>query len=182
MKKVEKCIITVLLVAHIISCIFVASFAAQSPNLSVAVPILGFIVDVVVLYYYFGGYNKPHGNMLRYAFLIFGTILAVQSAVSVFPGYISVCMTLSGIIAVYISGRLNKIEKNKKACYAGMGLIVLWACLLIGTKSYTSSSGVGILIGACAGLVLQWIALYIAYTSRFKEHKEAGLLDAPQES
>ena len=137
------------------------------------------IFCVLVLYYAFVGYKKPHGNLLRYLYFIFG-LIAIFTEISnsldreVLLNEIAIySAVLSGSIIIYISGRLDKFEKNK------ILLILSGALLLLNRVLFSIAlPKMPLLVTASryTKLIL-FIALALAYTSRYKEHKEAGLED-----
>ncbi len=139
------------------------------------VPIL---IYILLLIYVLMEYKRPHGNLLRVTLLIYAFMLAVWAAAQGENAgciYVLPCTT---VIVAYLSGRLNKIKKNivwfsiAAAFLIGYGIL---QTVMVGVETY------GIMqISYCFGAFLQWITLALAYFSRYKEHKEAGLMDAPK--
>jgi len=153
---------------------------------------------ILILYYNFFGYKKPHGNLLKYIFLIFGFALIISTFFNGGVELSGLIYTMIGTIVVYMSGRLNKIEKNRKLAVV---VLILFTVLVIisvfridvsfetahnaavempqmypsGKQEMQPKSLLSIL--GTFTTPLQWIALSLAYISRYKEHKEAGLLD-----
>ena len=137
------------------------------------------IFCILVLYYAFVGYKKPHGNLLRYLYFIFGLIaifteisnsLDREALINEIAIYSAV---LSGSIIIYISGRLDKFEKNKVLLFLSGTLLLINRFLfsialpkmplLVTASRYTK--------------LILFISLALAYVARYNEHKEAGLQD-----
>ena len=73
---------------------------------------------------------------------------------------------LAAIIAAYISGRLNKFEKNKY-----LFTIVL---VLLAVRAFVSVDNRSMMFSDMNEIVL-WLDLNCAYMLRYNQHKEAGL-------
>jgi len=192
----------------IIALLLVITMAIEVTNLSTidVIPyaimiysVLGILMAVLILYYNFLGYKKPHGNMLRYGFLLFGSFLIIRIAADNTFSVGTLIITVAGIMSVYMSGRLNKIEKNKYLVVVVLILLVVHIIIkeihigpvlfsenivadaltaapeMVGAKP-DGITGVCLILRSL-GIVFQWIALSLAYISRYKAHKEAGLLD-----
>jgi len=134
-----------------------------------------------VALYGFWLYKKPHGNMLKYAMLFFAATEIIRIVQNIQLGYGDIYMNVLQIyviaIVVYVAGRLNRIEQNKYllaiaavAQFAGVGLSAFSSVNSVTALRFFTRFSSGILI----------ITLMIAYFTRYKEHKEAGLADAPK--
>ena len=142
---------------------------------------------ILIMYYMFIGYKKPHGNLLRYlffgeaAFAVFcfwhvGAIMIPNRALS----WHDACVLASILLLTYVSGRLNKFNENK--VLIGLSFILsLVADIAMSTTVLVSLpieniKGLAALL-APFGKDIMILALGISYISRYKEHKEAGLED-----
>ena len=134
---------------------------------------------VLIAVYALHGYRKPHGNMLKYTMLAF-TVLSVYKFFV--PGkpvtenveYIAnACIVLAAIMIAYISGRLNKINKNKILMIVVEVLFIVSIVLMrLTQKAFSIDSFIRSL-----SMPICWVALCFAYVARFEEHKAAGLAD-----
>lgn len=142
----------------------------------VILSVLGIFLSIIIIWYSFIGYKKPHGNTLRWAFLAFALYLGFHASVDLYlmKEFISgEVMLLAAIIIAYISGRLNKIEKNKKLLIL-VGLLVLADAVMYFINNHPTD------LLECFGSVCSMVflaALGLSYAARYDEHKEAGLHD-----
>ena len=141
------------------------------------------VMFISILFYAFVGYKKPHGNMLRGLFFTFGAILALNImtlgldatvSASLFSTIRNTCDIFAALLIVYVSGRLNKVEKNKKLLFFSGVLLFIRYIMSIIKGPFIFNSLIG---SVCPMIVLA--ALGLIYVTRYKEHKEAGLIDAP---
>ena len=134
---------------------------------------------VLLLLYAFVGYKKPHGNMLRGLFFLFAVYLLVLSSIDFMmksQDYIANgLVAFTSLLMAYVSGRLNKIEKNKVLLIlAGIMLLVAEILSLV-TGPMHMFDIVTIICKSTSVVTLA--ALGFAYTARYEQHKEAGLED-----
>lgn len=131
--------------------------------------------------YGFWLYKKPHGNMLKYAMLILAVsqILIAISCVDIGVGNAYGCTALvfSSAILVYVAGRLNRIEQNKYLLL--IAFAIQFVCDLLDVISCADQFT---FVYKCVSfsIPVATLTLMIAYFVRYKEHKEAGLMDAPK--
>ena len=118
--------------------------------------------------------------MLKYAMLLCALSIVVHSvwaiyqhgdtAIEAFPPVLAACLLF------YVSGRLDRIEQNKYL-FIIIALILLVSCII----EWTQFSGSGIeVVSKCLKAprhLISVLILIIAYFIRYKEHKEAGLVD-----
>ena len=142
----------------------------------------GYVKDIVCLavylltaFYALIGHKKPHGNLLKYLFIIFALNLVFNVcfgnvAVDTIGMVNAACICLTALILVYVSGRLHKIEQNRILLVAA-GILLLATTLLPMIKDGFMING---LLHACSSQIMI-LALGFAYTARFEEHKAAGL-------
>lgn len=135
------------------------------------------VMGLLAMWYAFVGYKKPHGNVLRAVFFAFSVYLVFQSGLAYRSGttpWTSYLLMFAALTVAYISGRLNKIEKNKKLLvFAGI-LMIVFALVKIFDGSANSFSRI---YGLFSSAIL-FAALSFAYIARYEEHKAAGLEDA----
>lgn len=127
---------------------------------------------ILISYYAFVGYKKPHGNLLKYVMLVFALF-----NLTYIPCYVSMLDTQATVICAieiglicYVSGRLAKVKQNM------ILMILITVCELV-------FNGLDIIYGYInidtIGPLAIWLDICVAYFLRYKEHKEAGLQDAP---
>ena len=135
--------------------------------------IMYFLVTAYALF----GYRKPHGNMLKYIIILYGILIVTQS---ILPGsplcssrvrdIICGCSGIAAMAVAYISGRLDRIGRNKYLMiFVGL-LISVCSVLVICTFDDFN-------LMRCLSNLTQpicWAALCLAYASRYDEHKSAG--------
>lgn len=170
----------------VVSCLFavcficlIASFLSadnrNEPYAFVHMIISGVLYLPIVIYAFYG-YKKPHGNMLKYVFCLFSVCLLAECIIpsadvsekNVF--FVQVSCGSTALIAAYVAGRLNRIEKNRN-------LLILAGVLLLVSRVIVYSvypSNFIRMIGVFAPLVI-WAANCLAYTARYEAHKAAGL-------
>ena len=139
---------------------------------------LCFVMAIVTIWYATVGYKQPHGNALRFTYFAFSLGLALHAAVDStksehFAAFI--LMLFAALIIAYISGRLNKVEKNKKLLIL-VGLILLADAVIHFVMMDTSTVEFIRVVGYLTPMAYLF-ALGFAYTARYEQHKEAGLED-----
>ena len=164
---------------------FIIAIDHPDAGLGMGVIILSIIAYIVAMVYALYGYKKPHGNMLRYTFLVFAVSLALYADKQL-SNISSVTLLVNVICTVpvaYLAGRLHKFNQNKALLY-----IVVVMLLLAGLIDFVWF-GPNTVPGIASGFlfaVLKFstlnkfilaLALATAYVSRFRTHKEAGLAD-----
>ena len=143
------------------------------------------VLFIATLYYVLIGYKKPHGNLLRWTFLLLAFHHLngiINVAMQIYNTNYNVDIMLiiiglngiSALLIAYVSGRLDKIKKN-------------YALLIVITLAQITISVLFIILyGVWSNpkfviwnfsICLLWINLVIAYLIRYREHKEAGLAD-----
>jgi len=163
------CIICGILTAiGIIACIL--SLAKGGTTLSTIRRIVRLAQCILIAYYAFIGYRKPHGNLLKYLILIFvgSSILTVFYKAQTGDAWMAIVHAIIACISCYIAGGLQKIKKN-------IILMSVVAAIIVGYKIVRVINGEAV-IGDITKLVI-WIDICVAYVLRYKEHKLAGLMD-----
>ena len=145
--------------------------------------VINLIIIVLTLYYVFFGYKKPHGDLLRFIYFCFAAYLAIHAYLDnsiVGPVYkykeiVFYCVTFAALIIAYVSGRLNKIEKNKKL------LILVGLLMFVDTVLHIiTMNNEHLIITKCISYFNPLIihtALGFVYAIRYEEHIDAGLED-----
>ena len=162
----------------------IVSFRPDS-GLGTGIALLSVIAYIVAIVYALVGYKKPHGNMLRYTFLVFAISLALYADKVQLSQVGTVALLINAVCTVpvaYMAGRLHKFNQNKALLY--LVVVMLLIAGLIDFMFFTKNAVPG--IGGFVFGVLKFstfnkfilaLALATAYASRFRMHKEAGLLD-----
>ncbi len=169
----------------IMGVLILAELAASVIHLINGGNVLNDVIAIIALaftaLYGFWLYKKPHGNMLKYAMLLLAAAMVLNSAECLIKGYNApaihvIRLFFPGLIC-YVAGRLNRIEQNK--------YLLIFATICYCIISFISF---GQKVGKLNAVLLfrffyefiTLLTLTIAYFVRFKEHKEAGLMDAPK--
>jgi len=131
-----------------------------------------------VIYYVLYGYRKPHGNLLRYTMLLFGLTIGINLVLfGKGCSMLNFALPVAELLLIpYIAGRLNKVEQNKVLVPFVLILFIIDAvsfCLSFEWQSV-------IFYCSAFGQAIEWFAISAAYFVRYREHKEAGLADAPK--
>ena len=139
---------------------------------------MGIIVIGLTLFYMFAGYKLPHGNLLRYLFII----VALEALFSFWNKFSlaekifetdELLMLLEMVIVAYVAGRLNKFKKNI--------LLLCIALLLVAIPCYHAAMAlpttyaIEIITPFDKPIIL--LTLIVSYIARYTEHHEAGLED-----
>ena len=134
-------------------------------------------VYVLILLYSLWGYKKPHGNMLRYVTFAFGAFILLTF---IFPGaegpaalivIDTLCRGFAAILVTYVSGRLDKIRKNKPL------MVLVGVLIMISTILRNHIFPVFNLMGFLSSLSfpISWAVLGNTYVAHYEQHKSAGL-------
>ena len=136
------------------------------------------VTCVLLVYYAVAGYKVPHGNLMKYLFLMFaicclGSVLTVateRSAIYTANNYIrGVVVLMTGFVA----GRLDRFKQNI-ILMSIIGVMMLFTSILQ-VFPYAEINLIDLLY--CFTFFLLWVDLMFAYILRYKEHKETGLAD-----
>jgi len=130
-------------------------------------------LSMMVGYYALWGYKIPHGNLLKYIFLAYA--IFVYAAIPITSKEDIVWrVVLQGIVVgslCYTAGRLDKVKQN--VVFLVLITALMTFCVIVDINSGDAT------IGIATGVVV-WIDIFVAYFLRYREHKEAGLTDAPK--
>ena len=138
--------------------------------------ILSLIVALITIWYALIGYKQPHGNSLRFAYFVFSLTIGLR-AIADSTGSEQygkgVLLLIAALILAYISGRLNKIEKNKKLMVL-VGILFLADAIISIVGARKPSLTLFRIIGIIAPMGFLF-AFGLTYIARYEQHKEAGL-------
>ena len=138
---------------------------------------IGVVMCVIIMLYAFFGYKKPHGNLLKFAFLAFAVYLALQGMNEIAGRnriLVGGLCVFTGLIIAYMAGRLHKIEKNKIALIV-VGVLLLAKTVIVFATSHVVFEFL-VIVGRITPMILL-TTLGFAYVARFEEHRAAGLAD-----
>ena len=136
------------------------------------------VTGVFLLYYAVAGYKKPHGNLMRYLFLLFAlcclsSVLTVASERTVLYTVHNYIRGIVVLITAFVAGRLDRFKQNV-VLMSAIGVLMLASSLIQLPFGYDVDGLVWI---TCFTFFLLWVDLMFAYILRYKEHREAGLTD-----
>lgn len=179
---------TGLAVAYVLCLLIIAKSLAeivpsiQSHNIFAAsFAFLDMTMIVAVFWYSITGYKIPHGNALKYLFFAFAIYLVLGGTLKLVGKnwYLTGdMMILSALVIAYVSGRMDKIEKNRTILFfAGLLLFVEAVITIVISSASSGRPLLSYIVVNFVPLVIQ-AALSFAYIARYEEHKAAGLEDA----
>jgi len=160
------CLIGIIYSAYMI---FNGTLLASQRNL------LALVNYVMVIFYALFFYSKPHGNALRYVYLLFAFNTGVLAGM-MFPISPIACYTMmiAVVIVAFIAGRLNRLQQNNI-----LGTIIL--ILMIIASAVLSVAKFGLFqftsFLVLCGPALQWIVIVCVYNCRYMLHKEAAFTE-----
>jgi len=177
MKKEKPNNIVVCIICGILTAFGIVASIISSINGSGGIRLFGdisYIVDSALIFYYaFYGYQRPHGNLLKFIILIF----AATRLISVFAmaqfGRTLEAVNNAIIIGLlcYMAGRLHRVKQNM------IIMIIVAILIVLGIVLVFINTMVPGTMGAFTSLII-WIDICVAYVLRFREHHLAGLEDA----
>ena len=155
-----------------------------SPQTFIQMVVYLFLLALII-YYVFNAYKKPHGDLLRYLFVLisFNCLTIILDEIesmyhyNLSLNYMRWFVGLIGIAAIlsaYISGRLDKINRNV------LPIVIITLALFAKNFFYFTFPdfyapyGLIEIIWYFATFIL-WLDIVFAYVLRYREHKEAGL-------
>lgn len=131
---------------------------------------------ILILYYGLFGYKVPHGNLLKYLMIFFALLLVNEMALEAGGKYpnlsseaIVLPITITGICIIiisYISGRLNRFNKNIFLFTIVLVLLVVRALMMSHYRTIMFANFSDVII---------WFDINCAYALRYKQHIQAGL-------
>ena len=203
-KTIWVIVYTILALATIAMLVFTITRTTDTPmRVSVASAIA---MIVLGLYYCFSGYKIPHGNLMRFLFVMFSVLFCIESMYAQQGSMpMSLLTILVGVGSAYAAGRLGRHKEAKIIM-----LVVLMALIAILVLCNTEvpphmaqqpvpelpegvignadvpapvASHVEAFFLGRSGIALSnvfsWLVLSCAYLMRYKQHQEAGFDDAP---
>ena len=176
-KKITACVIMGLLslagiYAEIVMCI-------QRKTFSFTVEaIITCAMFVLIVFYAVSNFKVPHGNLLKYLFLVFAacSLCGVLSVVTERTSADTVYNALRGVVVLltaFVAGRLDRFKQNV------ILMSIIGVLMLASSITQISAELDGDFLGLfwCFTFFLLWADLMFAYILRYREHKEAGLAD-----
>ena len=141
-------------------------------------------MSMCLIYYVFYNYKKPHGNLLKYLYLIFAVVIlagvvSIKSERNMLDNIFNYVRGVVALLTAYISGRLDRFEDNS-------AIMIIILLLMLGT-SILSNVYLFIVDGLtidfwsvydCYDSFILSIDLFLAYMFRFSEHRKAGIESA----
>ena len=129
-----------------------------------------------IIFYGLWGYKIPHGNLLRYEFIVFAImnilVLLTDLQLGLFASYL---LAAKALLSIYMAGRLDKIKKNIWIMIAVLVLEIDYDLSFVISLKGSFTSFISFIALFCG--IYMWVALCGAYITRYKLHKEAGLTD-----
>lgn len=157
------------IVVSVISCML------DSNTVNITLNLFTLIISIVGLEYAVVSYKKPHGNAMKYLCLGYVIYVALCRVVDIENNtnlLIAISTSVMIIGATYMAGRLYKYQQNKIIIF-----ILTIASLVYGTAVFKVGSQSFITFITSFSKLTIWIIISLAYTIRYKAHKEAGLED-----
>lgn len=151
--------------------------------------IITLVVYAATIFYAFYAYKKPHGDLLRIAFIAFATALALLICrPDEFQPFIKYIFCAPIVLTAFTAGRLNRLEENKTYIIVIEAVLVAAAVLSLFTVAPDAVAGAeGMSTIEPAQMAAGWYTKFLAfnpaiqfgtlalsYTVRFNEHKKAG--------
>lgn len=181
LKKETKSGLTISLALCLVEFVLGFVLGFKSTSISSRIHELGGSVFIIlIIYYAVVGYKKPHGNLLKVLFIVFGFYIVFFTTIDKTDFYsyaINCCTAITALIIAYVSGRLDKINKNRVLMIIAGILLTIGAVFAV---LYFFNTNVPINLTTINGAiapVLIYASLGFVYTARYEEHKEAGLED-----
>ena len=130
------------------------------------------VIALVTLFYTTVGYKIPHGNYIRYAFVIFAAVLAldlllIYANMEKLPFAL---LLVSIIVVSYMAGRLKHRTLVTVCSVIALILMLVPVVMALAGSSAGLEGAISVNIAQCA----IFVALVIGYFARYTEHKEAG--------
>jgi len=146
------------------------SQATPSKALATVTKILPILMYLVIAYYVFLSFKKPHGNSLKVIMIIFAFYLAILSEL-IYSEVIPFMLPVSAVLVAFISGRLDRFVQNRIL----MSLVaILLIIFTVGEVCFREYVNLGTVASVLSNLLI-WAAIVNAYILRFKEHRLAGM-------
>jgi len=144
--------------------------------------IIALVPMVFTILYAFWLYKWPHGNMLKYAMLLFALERIIESIGCIKEGW-DVCYNqtakiLASAIIIYVAGRLDHINQNK--VLLSMAFVLILEGVVVAVITFAQQYPLVYVISWFGEPVLI-LTIMVSYFGRYKDHKKAGLQTTPGE-
>lgn len=195
MKTAQK--IGLILTAVLLVFGLVCTAATLAMKIALPSTLAKLVLFLFLCFYAVFAFQKPHGNMLRYLMFIFAIsmIFSLNNMVALHNQVAVILYPLAMVIVGFISGRLNKIEKNGWLALVVLALLLVCSVeTLIGMKSLSANElsllDPSLMAAAEQGFApklsvwtfvrmfddaILWLGICAAYFSRYGEHQQAGI-------
>lgn len=132
---------------------------------------------LMIVYYTFAGYKKPHGNQLKYIIWSFA-MQCVFGAIHTWNEYdtlTKLLRVLPALMAVYMSGRLDRLNENKTITTIILALkaYTCFKSISVSAAAYGKPLGIMWILSVFTGVII-WMDICSAYFLRYHMHREAG--------
>jgi len=127
-------------------------------------------LTVLIGYYAAIGYRRPHGNLFKQIILIYvaSYLILVYQLAQTGDAWQAVIRAITIGIICYVAGRLHRVKQN----FILIGIVTAIIMYIIVSAFIKQIAKADIL-----SMLIIWIDICVAYFLRYKEHKEAGLMD-----
>ena len=166
----------VMLIAVILFVFFGIGFSAyyilQFPN-DGFYPLINLCMYVFVATYAFCEYKTPHGNLMKYLFLLTAVYDILRVAIVPKEG-VNILLTLAFcakiMLVSYMAGRLNRIKQN---IVLGILNFLLAVAAFLSVVLSPAFSGISQLLLELNPTLI-WLTVFLTYLMRYQRHKAAG--------
>lgn len=187
LKKDNLAVLIIICLLAVINIVVAIWTIADVMNVNVVITKAATIVmAIATMYYAVSGYKVPHGNLMKYLFVLYAASIGYTTIARIilFPQNLSALTETISIITIicasFMAGRLYKFKENI------VFIIIVAVLAIINIGPIYSSSPINPNTGDASAVfvvlssfnkLFTWAALSLAYITRFKAHKEAGMLD-----
>lgn len=157
---------------QIIACIYGNSLSLIAETIATCV------MFILIAFYAVSNFKVPHGNLLKYLFLVFSVMsisgLLFYDTTGVMSGgkllFYQALRTIVVVSSAYIAGRLDRIKQNTFLLIIDAILLFVSSIESVIVLKVTDFISVFFL----SNFFILWLDLTIAYVFRYYGHKEAG--------
>jgi len=182
---VMQLILSILCVGGIISSVAIMSIPGST---TVVYEALNLLIYALIVIYFLFVYKRPHTNFLKYTIFIFVLITAYNGlAYQTISKAQSYTLILISIIFAYVSGRLNRYNKNRWLLLFGFVLLLgstIYSVVNVSSEVIANYSSLekSLYYWSYFSTLLQYVSLSLAYLARCYKHVKLGkIVDAEDE-
>jgi len=164
-------IVMIGLSALLVFCLIAICINIKNPEF-LYIAIISLIGYIGIVFYAVYGYKIPHGNSLKYIYLIFALAVGFY-AIHIYQYYRITAITsaVAAVVIGFMSGRLDRDSENTFIITAVSFLFAVGLIAAIVNKDQDPDFW---LIVAKSNFLVQFLFLSSAYLIRYAKHKEAG--------